>query len=227
MKLKILQYLYKIISEQVYCKRNDIFFSGFFRVLRLLRRKLLAMTKCKSLFLFSILSGFLIIITFSAHLSYGIDDSSDYSLGNLKIGMNGDILEDYGMPIPIEEGGYHTLYNRNENVYLQVSLDYIKEKKWQIRTIRLSYKDELFDKFRLNDQLMLTGVSLINLKTENGIALGDIEKDVIKKYGKPDYRKRYNNLKELIYMKESGERRDYMSFVIKDEKVAGIGLGVN
>ncbi|MCD4783387.1 MAG: hypothetical protein K8T10_06110 [Candidatus Eremiobacteraeota bacterium] len=174
-----------------------------------------------------IISGYLLISLFSSSTIYGIDNSSDYCLGKLKIGQNGDILEDFGMPIPIEEGGYHTLYNKKENVCLRVSLDFTKEKKRHIKSIRLSHKDIFVDKVRLNDQLLLTGVSLIKMKTGKGIGLGTTEKEVIKKYGNPDYRKSYGKIRELIYMKNSGEEGIYMSFVIKEGRVVGISMGTN
>lgn len=173
------------------------------------------------------LSGYLLISLFSSSTIHGNNDSPDNSIGKLKIGQNADFLENFGMPIPIGEGGYHTLYNKNENVYLRVSLDFIKEKKWNIKTIRLSYEDIFFDKFRLNDQLMLTGVSLIEMKTGKGIGLGAAEKEVIKKYGNPDYRKSYGKIGELIYINTAKNGGKYLSFVIKEGRVIGINMGVN
>jgi len=170
----------------------------------------------------------ILIFILSAHQGQAADKKvfkGERSLGILKIGRDANILNKLGMPLPLEEGGFHILYNSREKVYLRTSFHYLKPKKWLLKTVRLSYRDNFFERVRLNNQSMLTGVSLLGLKTGGGIGLGDKKSDVLKTYGHPTNMKSNKILLEWIYIKKRGKSREYLSFVFRNEIVVAINMG--
>ena len=170
------------------------------------------------------------ILLFLIYCSPGYCEKSfpdDISLGGFKIRQNANVLKHFRIPTPVEEGGYHIIYNPSENVYIRTSLKYLAPKKWGIKTFRLSQKDKLFDKVRLNDHQMITGVSMKGFKTGEGIGLGDTKEKVLDIYGEPTNRKSSAQLEEWIYITNINKTRKYYSFVFEKGKVVAVNMGVD
>ena len=149
------------------------------------------------------------------------------SLGEFQTGKSADIFKYFGIPVPIEEGGYHLIYNPSEQTYFRALLTYLGPKKWLIKTMRVSYRDQLLKKVRLSDHLMATGVSMLELTTAKGIKLGSLQDEVAGIYGPPTHKKTANGLEEWIYIKkgDAENSREYFSFVFSGGKVVAINIG--
>ncbi len=119
-------------------------------------------------------------------------------IGSLKAGANAKLLKSFGMPFPIDTGGWHVFENKSEKVLLRVWLTK-KGSNVVISKVNLLYKGINPRESRLNEHLMLTGVSLKRLKTAKGISLGDSEAQVISRYGQPKGIKYVDMGKVLIY----------------------------
>lgn len=152
---------------------------------------------------------------------------SENSLGEFQTGKSADIFKYFGIPVPIEEGGYHLIYNPQEQTYFRALLTFLGPKKWLIKTMRVSYRDQLLKKVRLSDHLMVTGISMSDLQTAKGIKLGSLQDEVAGIYGQPTHKKSSDNLEEWIYIRNDseGNSREYFSFVFSGGKVSAINIG--
>lgn len=151
---------------------------------------------------------------------------SQISVGPFQTGRNAETLAVLGIPLPLEEGGFQTFLNTGESIYLRVSTDYAGIKKRNIRTVRLSYKDELFQKTHYNHHLMITTYSLNSLATKEGIKLGSSGNEILVKYGQPHFIKSRKDQLEWIYINNRNNSREFFSFVLVKDKVTAIQCGV-
>lgn len=176
--------------------------------------------KAEHLFLFLIL----MILLCSPGVN-GAGETDTLVIGGFSAGGDADSLARLGVPVPLEEGGFQTIYNPGEKIYIRFSKDYEGPKKWRIRTIRLSHRDQFFEKTRLNNQLLITNVSLKNLSTAGGIKLGSGQKEVLDKYGPPTHKKSSGSLIQWIYLRRTGNNEHYFSFTFNKGKVTAIDTG--
>ncbi len=152
---------------------------------------------------------------------------SENSLGEFQTGKSADIFKYFGIPVPIEEGGYHLIYNPKEQTYFRALLTYLGPKKWLIKTMRVSNRDQLLKKVRLSDHLMVTGISMSDLQTGKGIKLGSLQDEVAGIYGPPTHKKTSDNIEEWIYIRKNNtdNSREYFSFIFSGGKVTAINIG--